>query len=128
MAVLLAGYLQRCLVKHLEALKVPGMSFYVSQGVHIGTELAAQVSYDHTVRDSDGSVLQFLYGEDCLSKCSSVARTAPSKSLNGKDGVDVTRATYLFKFDELRPDTQATPLLERRCISGSFVVSNAPSA
>ncbi|CAE7948225.1 rpa1 [Symbiodinium sp. KB8] len=55
-----SGYLQRCLVKHLEALKV---------------------SYDHTVRDSDGSVLQFLYGED---------------------GVDVTRATYLFKFDELR--------------------------
>ncbi|CAE7564668.1 Polr1a [Symbiodinium natans] len=39
-----SGYLQRCLVKHLEALKV---------------------SYDHTVRDSDGSVLQFLYGEDC---------------------------------------------------------------
>ncbi|CAE7227326.1 rpa1 [Symbiodinium sp. CCMP2592] len=55
-----SGYLQRCLVKHLEALKV---------------------SYDHTVRDSDGSVLQFLYGED---------------------GVDVTRATYLFKFEELR--------------------------
>eukprot|EP00439_Symbiodinium_sp_Y106_P036244 s3363_g4.t1 len=47
-----SGYLQRCLVKHLEALKV---------------------SYDHTVRDSDGS-----------------------------DGVDVTRATYLFKFEELR--------------------------
>lgn len=54
-----SGYLQRCLVKHMESLKV---------------------NYDHTVRDSDGSILQFLYGED---------------------GADVTRATYLYKFEEL---------------------------
>ncbi|KAJ3414278.1 hypothetical protein HDV05_006807 [Chytridiales sp. JEL 0842] len=40
-----SGYLQRCLIKHLEGLKV---------------------QYDHTVRDSDGSVLQFFYGEDGL--------------------------------------------------------------
>ncbi|KAI8343954.1 hypothetical protein BC941DRAFT_491756 [Chlamydoabsidia padenii] len=40
-----SGYLQRCLIKHLEGLKV---------------------HYDHTVRDSDGSVLQFHYGEDSL--------------------------------------------------------------
>lgn len=39
-----SGYLQRCIVKHLESLVV---------------------QYDHTVRDSaDGSVLQFRYGED----------------------------------------------------------------
>ncbi|TYZ59332.1 hypothetical protein PybrP1_008512 [[Pythium] brassicae (nom. inval.)] len=38
-----SGYLQRCLMKHLEDL---------------------QVSYDHTVRGADGSVVQFLYGED----------------------------------------------------------------
>jgi len=38
-----SGYLQRCLVKHLEELKV---------------------SYDHTVRDGEGGVVQFLYGED----------------------------------------------------------------
>ena len=38
-----SGYLQRCLVKHLEELKV---------------------SYDNTVRDGEGSVIQFLYGED----------------------------------------------------------------
>lgn len=38
-----SGYLQRCLVKNLECLKV---------------------SYDHTVRDADGSVIQFMYGED----------------------------------------------------------------
>ena len=40
-----SGYLQRCLIKHLEGLKV---------------------AYDQTVRDSDGSVLQFHYGEDSL--------------------------------------------------------------
>ncbi|XP_053609913.1 DNA-directed RNA polymerase I subunit RPA1 [Plodia interpunctella] len=40
-----SGYLQRCLIKHLESLTV---------------------GYDHTVRDSDGSVVQFAYGEDGL--------------------------------------------------------------
>jgi len=54
-----SGYLQRCLVKHLEGLRV---------------------AYDYTVRDSDGSVVQFLYGED---------------------GVDVTRASHLTKFNIL---------------------------
>lgn len=38
-----SGYLQRCLIKHLEGLKV---------------------SYDMTVRNSDKSVIQFMYGED----------------------------------------------------------------
>ena len=52
-----SGYLQRCLIKHLEGVRV---------------------HYDHTVRDSDSSVLQFLYGEDSL---------------------DVTKQTYLSKFD-----------------------------
>jgi len=41
-----SGYLQRCIVKHLESMVV---------------------QYDHTVRDSsDGSVLQFRYGEDSI--------------------------------------------------------------
>ncbi|GAB6022197.1 DNA-directed RNA polymerase I subunit RPA1 [Chamberlinius hualienensis] len=40
-----SGYLQRCLIKHLEGLTV---------------------AYDMTVRDSDGSVIQFKYGEDGL--------------------------------------------------------------
>jgi len=40
-----SGYLQRCLIKHLEGLTV---------------------HYDQTVRDSCGSVVQFLYGEDGL--------------------------------------------------------------
>ncbi len=38
-----SGYLQRCLIKHLENLVV---------------------QYDGTVRDDDGSIVQFYYGED----------------------------------------------------------------
>lgn len=48
-----SGYLQRCLVKHLEELKV---------------------CYDFTVRNGEGGVVQFLYGED---------------------GMDPTKASYL---------------------------------
>eukprot|EP00929_Paragymnodinium_shiwhaense_P014932 TRINITY_DN12292_c0_g1_i1.p1 TRINITY_DN12292_c0_g1~~TRINITY_DN12292_c0_g1_i1.p1 ORF type:complete len:1825 (-),score=566.53 TRINITY_DN12292_c0_g1_i1:419-5893(-) len=55
-----SGYLQRCLVKHLECLKV---------------------SYDLSVRDADGSIVQFLYGED---------------------GLEVTASTCLYQFDLLR--------------------------
>jgi len=40
-----SGYLQRCLVKGMEGL---------------------EVAYDSSVRDSDGSLVQFLYGEDGL--------------------------------------------------------------
>lgn len=54
-----SGYLQRCLIKNLESLKI---------------------SYDHTVRDADGSVIQFLYGED---------------------GVDVHQTSFITKFEAL---------------------------
>jgi DNA-directed RNA polymerase I subunit RPA1 len=40
-----SGYLQRCLIKGMEGIKV---------------------NYDNTVRDADGSLIQFLYGEDGL--------------------------------------------------------------
>ena len=40
-----SGYLQRCLMKHLENLIV---------------------NYDYTVRDNDGNVIQFYYGEDSI--------------------------------------------------------------
>ncbi|CAN8068155.1 unnamed protein product [Agarophyton chilense] len=46
-----SGYLQRCLIKHLEGVRL---------------------HYDGTVRDSDRSVLQFIYGDDGID---------PSKSL-----------------------------------------------
>ena len=51
-----SGYLQRCLIKGMEGLKV---------------------EYDTTVRDSDGSMVQFLYGED---------------------GLDVTKQKHLMDF------------------------------
>ncbi|KAM6592751.1 hypothetical protein CsatA_000454 [Cannabis sativa] len=54
-----SGYLQRCLVKNMEGLKV---------------------NYDHTVRDSDGSIVQFRYGED---------------------GVDVHQTSFLANFEAL---------------------------
>lgn len=52
-----SGYLQRCLIKHLEGLRV---------------------HYDNTVRGSDSSVFQFLYGGD---------------------GLDVTKQMHLHQFD-----------------------------
>ncbi|KAK8914437.1 DNA-directed RNA polymerase II subunit RPB1 [Platanthera zijinensis] len=52
-----SGYLQRCLVKNLESLKV---------------------CYDHTVRDADGTIIQFTYGED---------------------GVDVQKSSFLGEFE-----------------------------
>ncbi|WFD31151.1 DNA-directed RNA polymerase [Malassezia sp. CBS 17886] len=52
-----SGYLQRCLIKHLEGVSVQN---------------------DQTVRNSDGTVLQFQYGEDAL---------------------DVTKSKYLDRFD-----------------------------
>ncbi|XP_026412301.1 DNA-directed RNA polymerase I subunit 1-like [Papaver somniferum] len=54
-----SGYLQRCLIKNLECLKV---------------------GYDHTVRDSDGSIVQFCYGED---------------------GVDVHKTSFISEFNIL---------------------------
>ncbi|KAH0537716.1 hypothetical protein FGG08_005523 [Glutinoglossum americanum] len=51
-----SGYLQRCLIKGMEGLRV---------------------EYDNTVRDSDGSMVQFLYGED---------------------GLDVTKQKHLTEF------------------------------
>ncbi|CAK9157191.1 unnamed protein product [Ilex paraguariensis] len=54
-----SGYLQRCLIKNLECLKV---------------------CYDYTVRDADGSIIQFHYGED---------------------GVDVHQTSFLNKFESL---------------------------
>ncbi|KAK3315234.1 hypothetical protein B0H66DRAFT_521584 [Apodospora peruviana] len=52
-----SGYLQRCLIKGMEGLKV---------------------AYDTSVRDSDGSVIQFLFGED---------------------GIDISKQRYLNNFE-----------------------------
>uniref|UniRef100_A0A453MD59 DNA-directed RNA polymerase n=5 Tax=Aegilops tauschii subsp. strangulata TaxID=200361 RepID=A0A453MD59_AEGTS len=60
-----SGYLQRCLIKSLESLFV---------------------SYDHSVRNVDGSIIQFCYGED---------------------GVDVHKSSFLKKFKELADNRKA---------------------
>ncbi|KAL2149546.1 hypothetical protein VTH82DRAFT_8197 [Thermothelomyces myriococcoides] len=52
-----SGYLQRCLIKGMEGLRV---------------------AYDSSVRDSDGSVVQFLFGED---------------------GIDISKQKYLNDFE-----------------------------
>jgi hypothetical protein len=54
-----SGYLQRCVMKGMEGILV---------------------QYDGTVRDSDGSIIQFLYGED---------------------GIDISKASYTKKLDDL---------------------------
>jgi len=51
-----SGYLQRCLIKHLEGLAV---------------------SYDHTVRNHDGTVVQFAYGEDGMDVSKAVFLKTP---------------------------------------------------
>nr|CCC92265.1 putative DNA-directed rna polymerase I largest subunit [Trypanosoma congolense IL3000] len=50
-----SGHLQRCLIKGLESLVV---------------------HWDHTVRDSNGSVVQFMYGGDGLDPCKACTLTA----------------------------------------------------
>ena len=54
-----SGYLQRCLIKNLECLKV---------------------YYDYIIRDSDGSIFQFTYGDD---------------------GLDVMKTSFLTEFEVL---------------------------
>jgi DNA-directed RNA polymerase I subunit RPA1 len=60
-----SGYMQRCLVKGMEGL---------------------MVSYDNSVRDSDGSIVQFAYGEDC---------------------VDPLKTKYLKNFEFIAQNTEA---------------------
>ena len=60
-----SGYLQRCLIKHLEQITV---------------------HYDHTVRDIDGNIIQFLFGED---------------------SIDPMCTKYLSKFDYIRNNQES---------------------
>ncbi|KZV36374.1 DNA-directed RNA polymerase I subunit rpa1-like [Dorcoceras hygrometricum] len=71
-----SGYLQRCLIKNLESLKV---------------------CYDYTVRDADGSIIQFYYGED---------------------GVDVHKTSFLRNFGALE-DNQG-PIFQKFQIEREF--------
>jgi len=70
-----SGYLQRCLVKHMEELRV---------------------HYDFTVRDSSGSIVQFNYGEDGLDP-------VQSSLLGGKDNqllfLDKNSQAFVHKYN-----------------------------
>ncbi|KAK9170052.1 hypothetical protein Syun_002192 [Stephania yunnanensis] len=78
-----SGYLQRCLVKSLECLKV---------------------CYDHTVRDADGSVVQFCYGED---------------------GIDVHKTSFLSKIKTLVVNREVVQgRLSDKCETARFTNSN----
>lgn len=66
-----SGYLQRCLVKHLEQLVV---------------------HYDNTVRDTDGKVIQFLYGEDGIDPVN-------SNYINNYDFIQNNHESYLLKYN-----------------------------
>ena len=95
-----SGYLQRCLIKHLESLRI---------------------AYDGTVRDNaDQSVIQFAYGEDgldvvkqaCLTKFSMaanniqaiIAQCKPSEALNHVDTeMAHKRAKKALKHPERHP-------------------------
>ncbi|KAK9962875.1 hypothetical protein ABG768_006114 [Culter alburnus] len=81
-----SGYLQRCVIKHLEGLVV---------------------QYDLTVRDSDGSVVQFLYGEDGLD----IPKTQflqPRQFPFIKDNYEVIRKSKCLDEVLAKMDSQAT--------------------
>jgi len=101
-----SGYLQRCLVKNLETLVV---------------------QYDHTVRDCDGSVIQFQYGEDALdpskvpylNKFSFILQNARQAAINvGMDG---------FKWSKL-DQQQGTGAHNPVCGNLPCLATNFPTA
>lgn len=73
-----SGYLQRCLVKHLEGLNV---------------------NYDMTVRDSDSTVVQFLYGEDGMevTKCQFLKESQLPFLMDNMNAVRDTNVLEVFK-------------------------------
>lgn len=99
-----SGYLQRCLVKHMEGVRL---------------------HYDYTVRDSDNSVLQFVYGDDGID---------PSKSrwLNEKvewqteneeclqDSADKDEDSKESIFEGVRPKESTSDTLIERASPGAL--------
>jgi DNA-directed RNA polymerase I subunit RPA1 len=67
-----SGYLQRCLIKVWTSLIDLQFNWKMLKLNSLLQHLEGiTVAYDQTVRDSDGSVLQFQYGEDGLDVCKS---------------------------------------------------------
>ncbi|CAJ0960345.1 unnamed protein product, partial [Mesorhabditis belari] len=63
-----SGYLQRCIIKHLEGIKV---------------------HYDATCRDHDGSIIQFRYGEDGMDVCESSYMTSADQYEFMRSNLDI---------------------------------------
>ena len=73
-----SGYLQRCLVKNLEGLKV---------------------HYDHTVRDVDGTIVQFLYGDDGIEVSKGVYAKEFAFALENVESLKLQNESALIEFD-----------------------------
>ncbi|XP_022114483.2 DNA-directed RNA polymerase I subunit RPA1 [Pieris rapae] len=90
-----SGYLQRCLIKHLEGLSV---------------------AYDHTVRDADGSVIQFAFGEDGLDvlKCQYLKRSQlPFLDINSNAVVGKSVIKKLKEDDDIKVVAKAQKSLKK---------------
>src|SRR5210317_1396871 len=74
-----SGYLQRCLVKNLEGLKV---------------------HYDHTVRDVDGTIVQFLYGDDGIEVSKGVYAKEFAFALENIESLKLQNKSALSEFDD----------------------------
>lgn len=85
-----SGYLQRCLIKHLEGLKV---------------------HYDGTVRGSDAAVLQFAYGGDGLD----VTRQKHLLAVGGGERTKLQNSLFEFA---LRNDRALRARLDVRSVQG----------
>lgn len=97
------GYIQRRLIKAMEDVKV---------------------QYDGTVRNSQGQIIQFLYGEDGLDAISVESQTLESMKLNDNDfnskyKMNIDRPDFGEKFfqpevlEEVRTDNNLRDSLER---------------
>jgi DNA-directed RNA polymerase I subunit RPA1 len=80
-----SGYLQRCLVKHMECLSV---------------------QYDLTVRDADASIVQFLYGEDGLDILKSSYLKMPQVFKNNQEFLRSYKARADNEHSSMGPDTE----------------------
>lgn len=107
-----SGYLQRCLIKHLEDLKV---------------------SYDYTVRNSEGGIVQFLYGEDSLdpTKASYLDGTSKSFEFMSRNFHSMERHNTGLPFSTISialKDVRRKDLIERkgdkvRLVKGDIVMA-----
>lgn len=99
-----SGYLQRCLIKHLEGLNV---------------------NYDMTVRDSDNSVVQFMYGEDGLDIAKAPFLNAKQLAFLDDNASNIVSAELLAQLQN--DETVNEAMLRHKKSLRSWVKRNAAS-